>query len=100
MHKKTDTLKMAPVSAFYNVAMSLAFTRVFKRNTNMATTYPAGHATVAGCNQMILSYFFPPEALGLQRNDLRRILDGACHGDLVIIRFSPGFRAEVRFLMK
>lgn len=31
-------------------------------------------------------------------NDLRRILDGACNGDLVIIRFSEGFRAEVRFL--
>jgi hypothetical protein len=29
----------------------------------MATTYPAGHATVAGYSQMILSYFFPPEAL-------------------------------------
>ncbi len=31
-------------------------------------------------------------------NDLRRIPDGACSGDLVIIRFSEGFRAEVRFL--
>ena len=30
-------------------------------------TYPAGHATVAGCNQMILNYFFPPEAVRLQQ---------------------------------
>lgn len=25
-------------------------------------TYPAGHAVVAGCAQVLLSYFFPPEA--------------------------------------
>ncbi|HEX3044665.1 MAG TPA: hypothetical protein VHY08_07905 [Bacillota bacterium] len=31
-------------------------------------------------------------------NDLRRVLEGACKGDLVIIRFSEGFRAEVRYL--
>ncbi len=31
-------------------------------------------------------------------NDFQRILEGACHGDPIIIRFSEGFRAEVRFL--
>ena len=31
-------------------------------------------------------------------SDLERILEGACKGDLIIIRFSEGFRAEVRFL--
>lgn len=31
-------------------------------------------------------------------SDLKRILESACKGDLIIIRFSEGFRAEVRFL--
>ncbi len=30
--------------------------------------------------------------------DLERILEGACNGEWIIIRFSEGFRAEVRFL--
>ena len=30
--------------------------------------------------------------------DLRRIMESVCHGDRVIIRFSKGFRAEVRSL--
>lgn len=28
-------------------------------------SYPSGHATVAGCAEVMLSYFFPPEALRL-----------------------------------
>lgn len=31
-------------------------------------------------------------------SDLERILKGACQGELIIIRFSEGFRMEVRFL--
>lgn len=30
--------------------------------------------------------------------DLQRILEGACKGNLIIVRFSEGSRAEVRFL--
>ena len=31
-------------------------------------------------------------------SDLERIFESACKGDLIIIRFSEGFRMEVRFL--
>ena len=43
-------------------------------------TYPSGHATVSGCAETVLSYFFPREARNLQRiaddNALSRLYAG------------------------
>jgi len=35
-------------------------------NTPRFPSYPSAHATVAGCAESVLSYFFPPEATGIK----------------------------------
>ncbi|WP_112181071.1 vanadium-dependent haloperoxidase [Paraliobacillus zengyii] len=40
-------------------------------------TYPSGHATLAGCCEVVLSYFFPKEA-----KKLKRIAEDNAHGRL------------------
>ncbi len=36
-------------------------------STPLFPSYPSAHASIAGCAEVILSYFFPPESAGIKR---------------------------------